>query len=116
MALYGYARVSSADQDYTLQEQALRQAGCDVIRAEKASGTTRNGRTELDLLLEFLRPGDTLVVTRRIKFGDEEAAIQYEGVTKALERRNETTKAYDEFRKTHPFVAALYDSAFRKFK
>lgn len=64
MALYGYARVSSADQDYSLQEQALKQAGCDVIRAEKASGTTRNGRTELDLLLEFLRPGDTLVVTR----------------------------------------------------
>lgn len=64
MALYGYARVSSADQDYSLQEQALKQAGCDVVRAEKASGTTRNGRTELDLLLEFLRPGDTLVVTR----------------------------------------------------
>jgi DNA invertase Pin-like site-specific DNA recombinase len=64
MALYGYARVSSADQDYSVQEQALRRAGCDVIRAEKASGTTRNGRKELDLLLEFLRPGDTLVVTR----------------------------------------------------
>jgi DNA invertase Pin-like site-specific DNA recombinase len=64
MALYGYARVSSADQDYSLQEQTLKQAGCDVIRAEKASGTSRNGRTELDLLLEFLRPGDTLVVTR----------------------------------------------------
>jgi DNA invertase Pin-like site-specific DNA recombinase len=64
MALYGYARVSSADQDYSLQAQALKQAGCDVIRAEKASGTSRNGRTELDLLLEFLRPGDTLVVTR----------------------------------------------------
>lgn len=64
MALYGYARVSSADQDYSLQEHALKQAGCDVIRAEKASGTTRNGRAELDLLLAFLRPGDTLVVTR----------------------------------------------------
>lgn len=64
MALYGYARVSSADQDYSLQEQALKQAGCNVIRAEKVSGSTRSGRTELDLLLEFLRPGDTLVVTR----------------------------------------------------
>ena len=64
MALYGYARVSSADQDYALQEQALRTAGCEVIRAEKASGTVRAGRTELELLLAFLRPGDTLVVTR----------------------------------------------------
>jgi DNA invertase Pin-like site-specific DNA recombinase len=64
MAIYGYARVSSADQDYALQEQALRAAGCEVIRAEKASGTVRAGRIELELLLEFLRHGDTLVVTR----------------------------------------------------
>jgi DNA invertase Pin-like site-specific DNA recombinase len=64
MAVYGYARVSSADQDYALQEHALRAAGCEIIRAEKVSGTVRAGRTELELLLEFLRQGDTLVVTR----------------------------------------------------
>jgi DNA invertase Pin-like site-specific DNA recombinase len=64
MALYGYARVSSSDQNLTLQEQALRAAGCEVIRAEKVSGTSREGRTELQLLLDFLRHGDTLVVTR----------------------------------------------------
>ena len=63
MALYGYARVSTADQDCTLQEHALRAAGCEVIRAEKVSATRRAGRTELALLLEFLRRGDTLVVT-----------------------------------------------------
>jgi DNA invertase Pin-like site-specific DNA recombinase len=62
--LYGYARVSSIDQDLALQRTALRAAGCDVIRAEKASGTRRSGRTELQTLLEFLREGDTLVVTR----------------------------------------------------
>ncbi|WP_434470269.1 recombinase family protein [Klebsiella pneumoniae] len=59
MALYGYARVSTSDQDLTLQTQILRAAGCEIIRAEKASG-----RSELQLLLEFLRPGDTLMVTR----------------------------------------------------
>lgn len=64
MALYGYARVSSNDQDYTLQEQALRAAGCEVIRAEKVTGTSRTDRTELQVLLDFLRSGDTLVVTR----------------------------------------------------
>jgi DNA invertase Pin-like site-specific DNA recombinase len=64
MALDGYARVSTADQDVTLQEHALRAAGCEVIRAEKVSATRREGRTELALLLEFLRRGDTLVVTR----------------------------------------------------
>jgi DNA invertase Pin-like site-specific DNA recombinase len=35
-----------------------------VIRAEKVSGTRREGRTELETLRHFLRPGDTLVVTR----------------------------------------------------
>ncbi len=64
MASYGYARVSTADQDLSIQQAALKAAGCTVIRAEKASGTSRNGRTELDQLMEFLRDGDTLVVTR----------------------------------------------------
>jgi len=64
MAVYGYARVSTTDQNLTVQEEALRAAGCDVIRTEKVSGTTRNGRAELETLLQFLRPGDTLMVTR----------------------------------------------------
>jgi DNA invertase Pin-like site-specific DNA recombinase len=64
MALYGYARVSTLDQDLTVQEQALRVAGCDVIRAEIASGAQRTGRAELETLLRFLRTGDTLIVTR----------------------------------------------------
>lgn len=64
MALYGYARVSTTEQDLTIQREALREAGCQVIRSEKKTGTKREGRTELDLLLEFLRDGDTLVVTR----------------------------------------------------
>jgi DNA invertase Pin-like site-specific DNA recombinase len=64
MTLYGYARVSTGEQDLSIQEAALRQAGCQVIRAEKRTGTSREGRTELDVLLQFLRQGDTLVVTR----------------------------------------------------
>src|SRR3954466_15820331 len=64
MAKYGYARVSTIDQDLTIQEKALKAAGADVIRAEKVSGTRRDGRTELQTLMDFLRAGDTLVVTR----------------------------------------------------
>jgi DNA invertase Pin-like site-specific DNA recombinase len=52
------------DHDFSIQYVALKTAGCEVIRAEKASGTDRDGRTELQALLEFLRAGDTLVVTR----------------------------------------------------
>lgn len=62
--IYGYARVSSTDQDLTIQREALQGAGCDVIREERVSGTSRNGRTELATLMQFLRKGDVLVVTR----------------------------------------------------
>lgn len=64
MTKIGYARVSTTDQDTAVQVVALRAAGCDVIRQEQASGTTTTGRTELATVLDFLRPGDTLVVTR----------------------------------------------------
>jgi DNA invertase Pin-like site-specific DNA recombinase len=62
--LYGYARVSTIDRDLRVQRAALKAAGCDVIRAEKASGSRRDGRTELQVLLDFVKPGDTLIVTR----------------------------------------------------
>jgi DNA invertase Pin-like site-specific DNA recombinase len=39
-------------------------AGCDVIRSEKRSGTSTIGRTELQTVLDFLRKGDVLIVTR----------------------------------------------------
>jgi DNA invertase Pin-like site-specific DNA recombinase len=61
---YGYARVSTREQDLSIQEVALKAAGCELIRAEKVSGTKREGRAELDLLLQFLRPGDELIITR----------------------------------------------------
>ncbi len=64
MTVIGYARVSTTDQDLTIQETALRAAGCEVIRAEKRSGTTREGREELRTVLEFLRKSDVLMVTR----------------------------------------------------
>ena len=62
--MYGYARVSSIDQDLAIQRAALKAAGCTVIRADKASGTSRKGRGELETMMQFLRSGDTLVVTR----------------------------------------------------
>ena len=64
MSMIGYARVSTSDQDLTIQLAALNAVGCEVIRQEKASGTTIAGRQELRTVLEFIRAGDTLVVTR----------------------------------------------------
>src|SRR5215831_7038301 len=61
---YGYARVSTIDQDLSIQNTALTAAGCELVRAEKVSGTSRAGRDELELLMQFMREGDELVVTR----------------------------------------------------
>src|SRR3954454_8456622 len=58
MARYGYARVSSTDQDCSLQEARLRAEGCKVIRTEKASGKSRDGRDELARIMDFLHAGD----------------------------------------------------------
>ena len=64
MQTYGYARVSTSEQDLTVQLEKLKAAGCDVIRAEKATAATRAGRPELETLLEFIRKDDVLLVTR----------------------------------------------------
>ena len=64
MALIGYARVSSIGQSLELQEAALREAGCHPIFAEKRSGRSASDREQLALALDFIRDGDTLIVTR----------------------------------------------------
>src|SRR3978361_84077 len=69
MPRIGSARVSTIDQDLELQLAKLKAEGCEVIRSEKVSGGSRNGRTELATVLEFLRPGDELVVTRLDRLG-----------------------------------------------
>lgn len=61
---YGYARVSTTKQDYALQVNALKGAGCDTIFTEKASGKSTNGRREFQRLLKAINPGDVVMVTR----------------------------------------------------
>ncbi|MBX9453206.1 MAG: recombinase family protein [Mesorhizobium sp.] len=69
MAKIGYARVSTIDQDLETQLARLRSEGCEVVRAEKVSGASREGRRELEAILAFLRPGDELTVTRLDRLG-----------------------------------------------
>lgn len=64
MTVVGYARVSTTDQNLDIQLAALKAAGAEIIRAEKQSGTTTEGRAELRTVLDFLRAGDVLMVTR----------------------------------------------------
>ena len=64
MALIGYARVSTKEQNYELQLEALKNAGCKKVFCEKQSGSSIAKRIELTNCLNYLREGDTLVVTR----------------------------------------------------
>ncbi len=64
----GYARVSTKDQNLALQHEALNKAGCEKIYEDRVSGakTVRQG---LDLALEVLREGDSLVVWKLDRLG-----------------------------------------------
>ena len=59
--LVGYARVSTQEQDTSLQLDALCAAGCEKLFEEKASGAQRD-RPQLKAALDYMREGDTLVV------------------------------------------------------
>lgn len=66
--LIGYARVSTTDQNLSLQKEALEKAGCERIYEDTISGT-RVERPGLAKALEMLRSGDTLVVWKLDRLG-----------------------------------------------
>jgi DNA invertase Pin-like site-specific DNA recombinase len=94
MTAIGYARVSSTDQDLSFQLEALKAAGCIIVRAEKASGTSTNGRTELASILEFIRGGDELVVTRIDRLARSIGDLQ--DIVRALKARGATLRALQQ--------------------
>lgn len=65
----GYARVSTTDQDLSVQRDALSKAGVDVIFEERVTGTIRDGRTELQKALSILGEDDAIVITRLDRLG-----------------------------------------------
>lgn len=95
--LYGYARVSTQEQETHAQTDALQKAGVGFIFSEKKSGGTTAGRPELEKLLRILKPGDQIVVYKldriarslkdllRIIERIEEKGAQFRSLTESLD-------------------------------
>jgi DNA invertase Pin-like site-specific DNA recombinase len=94
MTVIGCARVSTIDQDLSIQLAALKSAGCEVIRAEKRSGTSTAGREELRTVLDFLRKGDVLVVTRIDRLARSIGDLQE--IVRAVKARGASLKATEQ--------------------
>jgi DNA invertase Pin-like site-specific DNA recombinase len=94
MSVIDYARVSTIDQDLSIQKAALKAAGCDVIRAEKRSGTTTSGREELRIVLDFLSVGDMLTVTRIDRLARSIGDLQ--DIVRTVKSRGASLKATEQ--------------------
>ena len=90
----GYARVSSTDQDLSIQIETLEKNGCEKIFQEKVSGTSTQGRNELKDCLEFVRQGDELVITRVDRLARSILDLQL--IIKDLDKKGATLSATEQ--------------------
>jgi DNA invertase Pin-like site-specific DNA recombinase len=86
--IYGYARVSTTDQDLAIQHEALIKAGAQMIP------TKIEGRRELEILLEFIREGDVLVVTRIDRLA--RSVLDLQNIVKTLKDRGAALRCTEQ--------------------
>lgn len=78
-AILGYARVSTTGQDLDAQLTALSTAGvaADRVFTDKLSGSAKAARAGLAAMLDYARPGDTVVVTAIDRLGRSVAEVTH---------------------------------------
>jgi len=87
----GYARVSSTDQNLDIQRQKLK--GCNKVFEEKVSGTNQK-RAKLEECLNYVREGDTLIVTRLDRLA--RSTLHLCQIAKDLEARGVNLRVLDQ--------------------
>ena len=93
MQIIGYARVSSVGQDHAGQVDRLKAAGATKIFQEKRSGVDRE-REELKKCLDYVREGDTLLVTKLDRLA--RSAIDLLNIVQELQAKGVAFKALDQ--------------------
>jgi DNA invertase Pin-like site-specific DNA recombinase len=93
MAIVGYARVSTGQQDHATQVERLKAAGADKVFAEKKSGLDGK-RPELARCLEYVREGDTLLVTKLDRLA--RSTSDFYGILQGLEAKGVGFKVLDD--------------------
>jgi len=93
MQIIGYARVSSVGQDHTGQVERLKAAGATKIFQEKRSGVDRE-REELKKCLDYVREGDTLLVTKLDRLA--RSAVDLLNIVREMRDKGVAFKALDQ--------------------
>ena len=91
--VFGYARVSTKGQDLTVQLSKLSEHGVDRVYSEKLSGKNKN-RPELEKMIEQLREGDTVVITKIDRLARN--MRDFQNIVHELTERGVTLKIMDQ--------------------
>ncbi|WP_161798803.1 recombinase family protein, partial [Enterococcus faecalis] len=94
LAIYGYSRVSTSNQDYKTQIRKLEEAGAEKIFSEKYTGTKKEGRKELEELLSIVKAGDKVLVTKIDRLA--RSIVDLNSIISALNHKGVTISFLDD--------------------
>ncbi|QSZ43173.1 recombinase family protein (plasmid) [Sulfurimonas aquatica] len=90
----GYARVSTSSQNLENQIDQLKESGCEKIFSEKRSGKNEADRKEFKIMMEFIREGDVLFITKHDRLA--RSVIDLQNIAKFLEDKNVDLKVIQQ--------------------